>query len=406
VVALNPQTRAADPRAAAILLAALGEEAGAAVLRYLSPLEIRRAGQAMRELGDVPRSEVDAVLARYAVAAEDHTGLAAVAARQLDDTLTRALGTARAQTLRREWAAPTLHAIAELGWQPPATIAARLDTLTPPAQAVVLAALPEDVAAATFAALPDAQRADALAQLATSQAPSADTLAELDAWLAHDSPRTDTGEAACSRLLDAIPGHDVRYLLTRLAETDAALACRLGARQLRFEDLATVSLEVRRAFLQRVGARPLMLALKAAPPRLTEAVLAALSPAAAARLRDDLACLGQIPVGDIVAAQEAVLAVMREAVLASAPGHTGVADATGQIDTYPVSPPQFSPPQANLLQANPLQSNPPELDPSASNPVDSGLVDSGLVDSGSVDFSPAQDNPHELPTALTGTQAA
>jgi hypothetical protein len=68
----------------AALLLTLGEEATAAVFRYLSPLEVSRLGGAMRELGVLPRERVRAILREYAAEAAEQTGFAADAGRFLE----------------------------------------------------------------------------------------------------------------------------------------------------------------------------------------------------------------------------------------------------------------------------------------------------------------------------------
>lgn len=325
MAALNPLPGSAtapgtdDARAAAIMLAALGEDAGAAVMAYFNAAEIRRASLALRALGEVAQDEISAVMARYRTVAARVSGLAAAASATLDSTLVRALGAARAGSLRREFAAPTLAALSELAWEPPGKLAARLETLPPQAQAVVAAQLPQEVALAVLDALPERVRGELLLRLAESTQPSADALAELDAWLAAPAPDAQTGEAACARLLRAMGQGSANRVLSHVAEADAPLAARLASRTLRFDDLATQPLALRRAFLQRVSARTLLHALKAAPPRLVEVVQAALSPTAAARLRDDLDSQGQVAIADIEAAQDAALVILRELVADPSP---------------------------------------------------------------------------------------
>ena len=61
----------------AALLLALGEEATAAVFRYLSPLDVSRLGQAMRALEVLPRERVRTVLHEFSREAAGQTGFAA-----------------------------------------------------------------------------------------------------------------------------------------------------------------------------------------------------------------------------------------------------------------------------------------------------------------------------------------
>ena len=83
----------------AALLLALGEEATAAVFRYLSPLEVNRLGSAMRELEVLPRERVRAILRDYAAESAEQTGFAADTGRFLDETLKQAFRPERAQAM-------------------------------------------------------------------------------------------------------------------------------------------------------------------------------------------------------------------------------------------------------------------------------------------------------------------
>jgi len=168
----------------AALLLALGEEATAAVLRYLSPLEVSRLGSAMRELEMLPRERVRIILRDYAAEAAEQTGFAADTGRFLDETLKLALSPERAQSMLQRLGAAGALSLEKLAWREPAEIAGLLEAQPPQLIAVVVMRLPRDVAAAVLELLPARTRADTLLNLAHSEAPSPDMLRELDDWLA------------------------------------------------------------------------------------------------------------------------------------------------------------------------------------------------------------------------------
>lgn len=288
----------------AALLLALGEEATAAVFRYLSPIDVRRLGNAMRALDVLPRERVRAVLRDFSAEAAEQTGFAADTGRFLDDALMRAWPPERAQAMLRRLGASGARALDALALREPAEIAGLLDGQPSILVATVVAQLPRDVAAAMLDLLPAALRADSLLDLAKRDAPGAELLGELDAWLASLAPSdSEPGEAAAAHLLERMSEGAAAAALARIDRDDAGLAARLRVRTYEFEDLARLGEAGRKTFLRHVGARTLLHALKGSDGRALDALVAAMSPAAALRMKDDLDTLGAVPVADIQAAR-------------------------------------------------------------------------------------------------------
>jgi len=296
----------------AALLLALGEEATAAVFRYLSPLEVSRLGRAMRELEVLPRERVRAILRDYAAEAAEQTGFAADTGRFLDETLNLAMSPERAQAMLQRLGASGAQALERLAWREPAEIAGLLEPQPPQLIAVVISQLPRDVAAAVLDVLPGAIRANALQSLAHSEAPSPDMLQDLDGWLnSLEAASPSQGEAAVASLLGQMSEGSAAAALSQLDQNDAELAARLRVRNLAFEDLARLPEASRKTFLRNIGARTLLHALKGSDGRVLDALTAVMSPTAAKRMRDDLDILGALPVTAIQAAQDDAGATLR-----------------------------------------------------------------------------------------------
>jgi flagellar motor switch protein FliG len=296
----------------AALLLALGEDAAAAVFRYLSPLEVSRLGSAMRELEVLPRERVRAILRDYAAEAAEQTGFAADTGRFLDEALKQAFRPERAQALLQRLGAASTQALEKLAWREPAELAGLLEAQPPQLIAVVASQLPRDVAAAVLDLLPGRTRADTLLSLAHSEAPGADMLGELDDWLAGLEPVAPSqGEAAVASLLGQMSEGSAAAALVQLDHDDAELAARLRVRNLAFEDLARLPEAGRKTFLRNIGARTLLHALKGSDGEVLAALTAVMSPTAAQRMRVDLDTLGAVPVTAIQAAQDEAGATLR-----------------------------------------------------------------------------------------------
>lgn len=296
----------------AALLLALGEEATAAVFRYLSPLDVARLGGAMREMEVLPRERVRAVLRDYAAEAAEQTGFAADTGRFLDEAIKRALSPERAEALLLRLGATVPRMLDKLAWRPPAEIAGLLESQPPQLIAAVISQLPRDVGASVLEVLPPRTRADTLRDLAHSDAPSADMLRDLDDWLASlESAAPSQGEAAVADLLGQMSEGSAAATLQQLEQNDTELASRLRVRALAFEDLARLPESARRTFLRHVGARTLLHALKGSDAAVLDALTAVMSPTAAKRMRDDLDTQGALPVTEIQAAQDEAAAMLR-----------------------------------------------------------------------------------------------
>ena len=294
----------------AILLLALGEEASAAVFRYLSPLEVSQLGAAMKAMRVLPRERVQAVLEACQHEAAQQTGFATDSERFLDDALSRAWGPARAQAVLRSLGGRTAESLQQLAWKDPAEIAALLDSEPPPLIAVVLTQLPRDSASAVLELLPDALRGETVLCMAQAELPAPDVMRDIETWVAERleadavASESENHEAAAGRVLAGMSRGSADAVLNALDRQDAPLAARLRAHTLGFEDLARVPPEGRKMFLRHVPAQTLLHALKGAERTLVNSLTEVMSEAAAQRMRDDLDTLGVLPVSAIQAAQE------------------------------------------------------------------------------------------------------
>ena len=294
----------------AILLLALGEEASAAVFRYLSPLEVSQLGAAMKAMRVLPRERVQAVLEACQQEAAQQTGFATDSERFLDDALSRAWGPARAQAVMRSLGGRTAESLQQLAWKEPAEIAALLESEPPQLIAVVLTQLPRDSASAVLELLPDELRSETVQCMALAEMPAPDVMRDIETWVAErledDAAASENAshEAATARVLAGMSRGSADAVLHALDHQDPSLAARLRAHTLDFEDLLRLPAEGRKIFLRHVPAQTLLHALKGADRLLVDSLTEVMSATAAQRMRDDLDTLGMLPVSTIQSAQE------------------------------------------------------------------------------------------------------
>ena len=294
----------------ATLLLALGEEASAAVFRYLSPLEVSQLGAAMRAMRVLPRERVQEVLLACQQESALQTGFATDSERFLDDTLARALGPERAQAVMRSLGGRAAESLQQLAWKEPAEIVTLLETEPPQLVAIVLSQLPRDSAAAVLELLPEMLRGETVLCMANADLPAPDVMRDIEVWVAERleavgaPPDHETHEAATGRVLAGMSRGSAEAVLHAVDQHDAPLAARLRAHTLSFEDLVRVPLAGRKIFLRQIPARTLLHALKGADRKVLACLTEVMSDAAAQRMRDELDTLGVLPVSDIQSAQE------------------------------------------------------------------------------------------------------
>jgi flagellar motor switch protein FliG len=299
---------------AAVLLLALGEDAAAQVMRYLSPYEVGGLGRVMHELGPLPRGRVAGVIDEYEAEASRQTGIGADADRFLDAALTRALGDERGRLLLSRIVGAG-GSVQELAWKEPAEVAALLKEEHPQLVAAVLVQLDRAHAAATLEWLPEGLRKEVLRRLAEWQGAPTEALRELEEWLAHrlqGEASESEGAGLAADLLSRMSPAAREETEAGLLEDSPQLLEQLKARQLELEDLARLSGDSRTRFFKMVPAHTLLLALKGADPDLVGNLLARMPEAAARRLRVDFESLGAAKLSDIESAQAETVRILRE----------------------------------------------------------------------------------------------
>ncbi|MGA9993015.1 MAG: FliG C-terminal domain-containing protein [Thiobacillaceae bacterium] len=299
----------------AVLLMAVGEAAAGHILRYLNPTEVTQLAETMRRVGGQSRNRVAAVLADFQAEAERQTGFGMAPQAFLGEALTQALGEEKAAALLARLEAEGAP-LKQLAWMAPAEISHLLGQEPAPVIATVLAHLEQDQAAEVLMLLPPPERDEALLSLARWQGAAPEALSELSGWLAsrvrQEQPGREQGEELAASLLRRLPKEAAQAVNTGLAIRDPALAGRLAAATLTFQDLIRLDNASRTRLFKAAPAQTLLQAMKGADPGLVESLAQRMGGTAARRLKDDLDTLGAVRVDQIEAAQEEVVRLMRQ----------------------------------------------------------------------------------------------
>ena len=303
----------------AILLLSVGEEEAAQVMKYLSPKEVQKIGQAMSKLGTVTRDRIEKVLSTFHQQADTATSIGADSDEYIRSVLTRALGDDKATYLLDQiLSGGDSSGIESLRWMDPASVTELIKNEHPQIVASILVHLERDQASAILALLPEKLRNEVVLRIATLDAIQPNALRELNDVLAkllsggeHARKRPLGGVRAAAEMLNLIGTSVETAVLDAVKEHDADLAQKIVDEMFVFEDLLDLDDRAIQALLREVQSESLIVALRGAPEALREKIFKNMSQRAAEMLRDDLEAKGPVRVTEVEAEQKAILVIVR-----------------------------------------------------------------------------------------------
>ncbi len=319
-----------DPRAnvitgarkAAILLIALGETISAQVMKHLDEDEVQRIGKEVALAQKVTADQADEVLTEYyeMSLAHDYVIRGGVdfarnllneayggdkAKRMLERILKHLGGESLSfETLQKadpQQLAKFIHS------EHPQTIALILSHLNPPQAAGLLSSLPEEL------------RADVAMRMANLDQISPDIIAKIANLvgvklreLGEVSRQSTGGIHAVAEMFNRLDSTNSKQLMEKIELDDPKLGETIRHLMFVFEDLMLIDQNGLKELLSRVDRKILTLALKGTSDRLKDHFLSAMSQRGAEMLKEDMEALGPTKIKDVEAAQQQVIATVRQ----------------------------------------------------------------------------------------------
>ena len=301
----------------AVLLLLLDEAAAAALLRGLTPDEVRAVGDAMLSVAEIEPRAIDGVLDDFLAA---HAEVAALGqgGTQLRSVMTQAFGEPRAATVLGRIGPPaTAKPFAALDWVDADVIAAVIVGEHPQAGAAILAHLAPETGAAVLALVPADRQANLLLRLAKLGPVGPAALAGLEedverrlrVLAAEVTPVKRGGAAFAAKLIGQVL--DPTALIDAVRVHDDALADLIAEKLFVFADLIKIEARGMQTLVREIDPELLVVALKGAEPALRAHILAAMSQRAAAQIEDDLGSRGPLKRDEVDAAQAKISATVR-----------------------------------------------------------------------------------------------
>lgn len=313
---------------AAVLLLSLGEQVAAEVFRHLDDGEVRAVTKALARVRTVPADHLRQVEQDYRKKVSGARGLRVDGLLFARSLVTQSGGDPSAPVNRDEILAeldqlPTGESTGltrALEGVPPDGLARILETEHPQIATLILAHLTPSQAMLVLRSLPEAIQTDLverLARLDCAIPPSVVqevgiALREQVKGLAREVGKSAGGPKVVAEMMKHADKATEGRIFEDLEQRDPELSASIRAMLFTFEDCLQFDNRSMQTLLKEVAREDLLLALKTASPALSEKIFTNVSSRAAEILREDLSSSGPARLKDVEAAQQRIVAAVRD----------------------------------------------------------------------------------------------
>jgi flagellar motor switch protein FliG len=309
-------------RKAAILMIILGDQVTAEILRQMDEDEVQAIGQEVARITSISNDQAEGILEEFyqMTMAHDYvlkggidyakkmlmSAFGPEHARKLVDRLVKTLGSEMANfdTLQKadpQQLAKFIHN------EHPQTIALILSHLNASQAAGLLISLPQELRADVALRMAHLDQISPLivSKIATIIGQRLKSLGEL-------SRESYGGVRAVSEMFNRLDSGSSKDILDAIEENDPKLVETIRHLMFVFEDLLLLSQEAIKEMLGKVDRKILTVALKGTSEQLKNHILQLMSQRGAEMLKEDLESLGPIKIKEVEAAQQQIIAVIRQ----------------------------------------------------------------------------------------------
>ncbi|MGA3017267.1 MAG: flagellar motor switch protein FliG [Bryobacteraceae bacterium] len=321
---LNTTKEEAIPglRKAAMLLVVLGEQSSAELLQQLGEDDVQKVSREVARITAISGDQSEIVLQEFhhLATAGDYVARGGVdyarkllmraftpdIAKRLLDRLAKALGSEAA----------SFDAIQKAD---PQQLAKFIHNEHPQTIALVLSHLNSTQAAALLNSLPAGLRSDVAQRMASLDQISPEVILKIAGvigqklkTLGEFSRESYGGVRAVAEMLNRLDSASSREILTHIDQQDTTLAETIRHLMFVFEDLLLIDPLGLKEVLAKVDRKVLTVALKGTSEQLRTQILGSMSQRGADMLREDMEALGPIKIKDVEAAQQQIIAIVRQ----------------------------------------------------------------------------------------------
>ena len=300
----------------------LGEEVSAEILRHLEDEEVDEIGREVARISVISTEQSESILEEFYEMAIAHdyvvkggvdyakkmlfSAFPAEQAKKLYDRLMKSLGSEAANFDALQKADPQ-------------QLAKFIHSEHPQTIALILSHLNSSQAAGLLFSLPPEIRADVSMRMAHLDQISPEIITKIAAVigtklksLGEVSREAYGGVRAVSEMFNRLDSNSSKEILDHMENNDPNLVETIRHLMFVFEDLLLLDQNAVKEILSKVERKILTIALKGTSDQLKDHLLGAMSQRGAEMLREDMEALGPIKIKEVEAAQQQIIAVVRQ----------------------------------------------------------------------------------------------
>jgi flagellar motor switch protein FliG len=315
-----PQLRGVQKAAA--LLATLGENTSADILKHLNEEEVQAVSQAVAQLPHMTSTVASTVLEEFdqMVTAQQYVVKGGIDyAREM---LHHAFGAEVANRLLervKNLIATEAASLDVLQKADPQQLAKFIHSEHPQTIALILSHLSSTQAASLLISLPRELRTDVAVRMANLDQISPEIIEKIASVIEEKlkaigefSRESYGGVRAVAEMINRMDIGESRDILNSIEEEDGKLFETIRHLMFVFEDLMQLDLRDLKELVQRVDRKLLTIALKGTSDQLKNRLMSVMSQRSADMLREDIEVIGAVKIREVEAAQQSIIAIIRE----------------------------------------------------------------------------------------------
>ena len=303
----------------AILMIALGQEATAQVMKYLSDYEIEQIAQVITELDMVTTEQEDEVLEEFEQLLIAGKYVSQGGIEFARGALEKALGPRKAQALLDRVTSTTSSGFYLLKNVDPNQIIPFISKEHPQTIALILSQLDSTQSAGVLNGLSDEMQAEVAYRIARMENISPQVLRELEESLARDLQAILTGQITeiggpktVAEILNRTGRSTEKAVLERLDAQDPEMAEEIRNKMFVFDDITSLTDREIQMILREVDTKDLAVALKAAGEELKDRIFANMSERVGTMLKEEMEFSGPVRMSDVENVQLRIVQTVRQ----------------------------------------------------------------------------------------------
>ncbi|MCX7113782.1 MAG: flagellar motor switch protein FliG [Proteobacteria bacterium] len=304
----------------AILMLMLGQEDASKIIKFLSPKEVQKLGEAMAGLKSVLHEQMESVVHELHDQVQGLVTMPVDSDEFIRTVLTQALGDDKASSVlsRILGRSNDISGIESLKWMDAASVAELASQEHPQVIATILVHLDRSHASEILSYLPERIRNDVILRVATLESIQPVALRELNDVMTKlmtsgggIAKSKKGGAKAVAEILNFASGEMENSVIAHLKAYSENLAQTVVDQMFVFENFLNVDDRNLQTIIREVSSETLVVALKGASDDLRTKFFKNMSQRAAQSVRDDLESLGPVRLTDVEEKQREILKLAR-----------------------------------------------------------------------------------------------